>query len=334
METTRLPTIDEILYQIINTNEQHLFVFAGAGISINSGLPAAVPLLRKILRSLKLDSEDEAKLLLPNRKLAMPFEMFFDIFLKHERNFRLLDIFGKGEPNTFHYFISKCVASGRTSEVYTTNFDLLIEKAFNEEALAYSVFRDEVAFQNLKIETSPNKLVKLHGSYDQIPSIRTTLFSIANKNLAEQRDFAITRLFSMNSSALLLMLGYSCSDVFDVMPAIEGVTDPQITIVLVEHTPAFNSKDTCMIQAIQEPSVNNSFVRYRGFRVFCETESFVKWLWELMDDDYRETEKAPDLWSDSIEHTITSQNVDYSKYTILGRLFYNINDYDTALKYY
>ncbi|MBL0325871.1 MAG: tetratricopeptide repeat protein [Cytophagaceae bacterium] len=319
----------------LSKKDGKLVIFCGAGISINSGLPAAIPILDEILNHLEIDFEDKDKLIHSDWTLAMPFEMFFETFLENTNEHQVLDIFKDGKPSTNHLLILKCHRHKLIDEIYTTNFDLLIEKAFvyNKEDLL--VFRDEQSFSTVDNISTNCKLIKVHGSIDNIESIRTTLSTITKKSLTKEREKVIDRIFAtQDSDKRILIFGYSCSDIFDIVPKIEKIFNPRVSIYLIEHNKLIDTKDSVIIEDICLKKDNNPFKNYKGLRIKVNTDSFVKWLWDNLDSDYVTTTDFNDRWKRHVEKWIKGFHSHYLKFTIIGQLFYRITNYTLALKYH
>ncbi|QHT68684.1 tetratricopeptide repeat protein [Rhodocytophaga rosea] len=327
-------SIENILNEL-SKKDNKLVIFCGAGISINSGLPAAIPLLNQILEHLEVDLEDKEKLIKPDWTLAMPFEMFFEIFLENSKDFQILDVFKDGKPSTNHWFILKCHQHNLMNEIYTTNFDLLIEKAFEINKTDLLVFKNEKSFPAIDIASVKCRLVKVHGSIDDIESIRTTLTTITNKNLTKERGKVLDNIFSTKEvDRRILILGYSCSDIFDIVPKIEKIFDPKVNVYLIEYDKSIDRKEKVIIEDICQKKENNPFKRYKGQRIKVNTDLFVKWLWNKIDSDYTSTSDFNENWKHHIDKWIKAFNSRYLMFTIIGQLFYRISNYDIALKYH
>lgn len=326
--------IDEIINEL-SIKDNGLVIFCGAGISINSGLPAAIPLIDEVLNQLEIDTSDKLQLIHPDWSLAMPFEMFIEIFLGNTDEHQILEIFNDGSPSTNHFFISKCHSVKILNEVYTTNFDLLIEQAFNVNKKGILTFKTEESFSSIEFSTEKCKLIKIHGSIDDIESIRTTLSTITKKSLTQEREKVINRIFSeAGSNKRILILGYSCSDIFDIVPRIEKIYNPQVRIYFIEHCRLINKKEEVIIEEILQKEENNPFKKYKGKRIKVNTDSFVKWFWKTIDKDYAYISQINDNWKIHINNWIKGFHSEYLKATIIGQLFFRVSNFDLALKYH
>jgi tetratricopeptide (TPR) repeat protein len=330
----QLFTIDNILNEL-SKRDGNLIIFCGAGISINSGLPAAIPLLDEVLTCLEVDLEDKDKLIRSDWTLAMPFEMFFETFLENTNDHQMLDIFKDGSPSTNHLLISKCHQFKLLNEVYTTNFDLLIEKAFESNKEELLVFKNEESFAEIDDPSLKCKLIKVHGSIDNIESIRTTLSTITKKSLTTEREKIIDRIFgTSDANKRILILGYSCSDIFDIVPKIEKVFNPKVSIYLIEHNKHIDKKEDVIIEDINFKKENNPFKKYKGKLIKVNTDSFNQWFWNEIDSEYIKISDINENWKKHIEEWTKGFHSYYLKFTIIGQLFYRISNFNLALKYH
>jgi hypothetical protein len=118
-------------------------ILCGAGISRHSGLPVVDQLVPFVLETLDVP-EDSRRTIATS---GLPFEAFVETVREVCDIDLLLDIFSLGEPNTNHVLLAKLVKQGFLKTLCTTNFDTLIEKAFEAEGLhrgnGYQVFSKE-----------------------------------------------------------------------------------------------------------------------------------------------------------------------------------------------
>ncbi len=329
-----LSSIDDIVVSLSKSKE-NLLLFCGAGISINSGIPSAIPLLENLLDCLQIEKLDKAKLIKENTTLAMPFEAFCEVFLENSTEQQFLNIFTNGEPNTTHFFLEKCYNKKILKEIYTTNFDLLIEKAFALNKSQLKVFSNEDSFQDVNSFFDGCKLIKVHGSIDELESLRTTVAKIANRKLSSARDKIIEKAFnSTEKNTKVLIIGYSCSDIFDIIPKIEKIFNPKSQVFLLEHDGEIINQSDVILEKISIKAINNPFVGYSGIRIKVNTDYFIKWFWEKIDIDYKYTQPELKDWKHYITEWSDSFKEEYTKSSIIGQLFYQISDYSNALKYH
>ncbi|MDB5018600.1 MAG: hypothetical protein JWQ84_3432 [Mucilaginibacter sp.] len=74
----------------------------------------------------------------------MPFELFMETVLTHSGEHGLFNLFGIGQPNTNHFFITELCRLGLVGFVVTTNFNNHLETALEKTGVAYRLpYREE-----------------------------------------------------------------------------------------------------------------------------------------------------------------------------------------------
>lgn len=315
--------------------EKELALFCGAGISKNSGLPLANELKRYILGKLAIDEKDMAEILYS----ALPFEAFMEAISENVDISKLLDMFKEGKPNTNHILIARLARNGYLKTIFTTNFDLLIEKALEEEGLKrdedFEVYYDEEQFSRIDFDNVDGRITrifKVHGSVEDKDSIRTTLEVVASKTLSDMRMGLMRYLFSTARHKKVLILGYSCSDDFDITPQIKSVVENQKEIVLVDHC-----HSEIRVEDIKTKSFKNPFKRYPGSRIVYDTDKFIEQLWTSFKPTIGEYElrKSEAAWGEYVDHWArgVEENKGYRKYFIAASMFYMISSLGKAIEY-
>lgn len=228
--------------------QKRTVVFCGAGISVASGIPTVggydpnrnefFGLLPHILQTLSLNATLLKKLLDEN----LPFESYFETFHDHSKITALLDIFQQGHANTTHTLLAKLFIDGYLKIICTTNFDLLLEHALNQQGWNcgshYRMLKKNQEFLDGGNQSKLPLLIKIHGCISDGNEIDITLRQISSGLLTKGRKQVIHNLFSDNNSLdTVLVMGYSCSDVFDLVPLIRSVPMPKARIFFVNHTP-------------------------------------------------------------------------------------------------
>lgn len=316
-----------------------LAIFCGAGISRNSGLPLANELVSYLLD--KLFKDKESKYIEEIKNSNLPFEAFIETLSESITVSEILDIFKDGKPNTNHIWIAKLAKSGYIKTVLTTNFDLLIEKALEQEGLKrnkdFDVYFSEEEFSKIDFNNIDDniKVFKIHGSIEDKNSIRTTLKAVANKSLSDKRMALVRYLFFEGKHKYVFVLGYSCSDEFDITPQIQSIEGCKKEITFIEH-------DNSIIEEIEELKIKedkNPFKNFSGMRIKCNTNRFVEKCWNSMDGALKEEfsfiysesiwKKHIDMWNENLEDENTP-----SKYLCMGAIFNRISNFKEAIKYY
>ncbi|MBX5320874.1 MAG: SIR2 family protein [Candidatus Bathyarchaeia archaeon] len=341
-----------------------LVFFVGAGISNPS--PSNLPLFGKLNEQLirlttgGLLNKDEYKFLsakirpevvLQILREALPKQLMYDI-LTFIRN-----IMAKAEPNHFHFFLAQALKHG--CWVFTTNYDNLIEKAYEKMGLNidkegrkcyadkhFTQFVEEHLKKGKRVE---GYLFKLHGSIEDIQSILDTLTEVG-KGLSEPKK-EVLEYFWQNFN--FVFIGYSCRDDFDIFPELlklpgeksvcwfSYVKDGLDTIIFgkrgieleyeqEKNKPLGESKNWETI------NVNELLLRRKNsIKVLCNPSAFVQKMVKVfpeckfIEKDILEDEEIKEHFA------LLSKNIDkYHKYLIAGRLFDYLEIFDKAEEYF
>jgi tetratricopeptide (TPR) repeat protein len=316
--------VDDAGQNIVNRLKSGNFsIFCGAGISYNSGLPVVYQFIEAVLKKFDL-SEHEKKII---HNSGYPFEAFIQMLQKECDTDELLKIFGQGDFNTNHLFIAWLIKCKLIRNIITTNFDELIEQACTSLGLKenedYSVFRTEKSFANINWSSAKANLIKIHGCASDL------------RSMAINMDEVIGQFFDQKLNPTVLVLGYSCSDVFDISPAIEFLHGNTSEIILLEHI--FEPAEQ-RLEDIKVRDYRNPFKKFFGKRLFVSTDLFLKCMWNNFKIGPYELIKRPTTdWQGSIDKwyacTLTD-NTEGFKHHICSRLFYNLGNYNESEQHY
>lgn len=309
-------------------------VFCGAGISRHSQLPIVKDFLPFFFSSLRLRHSMIDSLI----HSGMPFESLAETIIEETHSTGFLDIYKNSHPNTNHLFLARLAKSGKINLIVTTNFDTLIEQALDREGLRenkdYTVYHKEKDFN--KISGNNNiTLVKIHGTIRSKRDMGVTLRQITDAELTEERRKVIDYLFSSGPHKAVLILGYSCSDVFDISPQILSLKKKLKKVWLVDHVPA---KKGVRSSGLYRKKDKNPFVHFKdGVKITTDTDQLVEWLWnKLLASDYLLIKSPVVYWKELlskwIENTITKKPVMAA--SLIGKIFFNVSDYPHALGYF
>lgn len=205
-------------------------MLAGAGISVEepSGIPAAWGLLELLLKWVAPDAKVRAALaqrMSPGNRFNpyhfLRFEGFIEAIAQLDPNvFYYLESTQRyGGPNLNHRLLARMALGG--APILTTNFDTRIEQAAGGAPLPTFVLSSKRLAPG-----QDDRLVKIHGSFPwkrgRNVTPRATLTQIGRLGLGFERFSAFRDWFrGATAGKRLVVVGYSASDSFDVVPLIE-----------------------------------------------------------------------------------------------------------------
>ena len=326
-------TLNDLIAKVSDIiKQQKLAIFCGAGISYNSGLPLAHDLLRQILSKIDLNESDSSTLINSN----LPFEAFIQTLIDESDTESILDIFGKGEPNTNHDLIAELIIMGFVKTVITTNFDLLIEKSLEERGFEkgnqFEVYKTEDEFGNIRWNDPKIRLIKIHGCVSNKKEMAITMQAVASRRISQNKSEIIQSFFSNKINPFVCVMGYSCSDLFDISPQIESIETKSSEVYFIEHV---NSVSHLEVEDIKSKKKNkNPFKKFIGNRITINADTFVKVLWESVCNTPYQYKSSPISWKENITKWL-NRSIEYSdgiKNHIAGRLFYDIGEYENSVK--
>lgn len=306
-------------------------IFCGAGISYNSGLPLANDLIKYVLKSLDVKDSDSKKILNSN----LPFESFIQALTDEVSVDNILDIFLKGEPNINHELIAGLINKGLVKTILTTNFDTLIEKALNNLGLIkgenFRVYSTEKEFEKIDWESDIIKIIKIHGCATDKKEMAITLELVARRTNMQSKNNVISSFFSKTINPNILVLGYSCSDLFDISPQIETITGNKSQIFFLDHVITNSEFYT---EDISTKAYKNPFKNFNGQHIYINADTLIENLWKstlVTNYKYSSTNIS---WKENVDNW-QKEAIEYSlgiKNQISARLFYDIGEYELAIK--
>jgi tetratricopeptide (TPR) repeat protein len=212
------------------TPGNHYTFLAGAGVSYDSpsNLPIAEDIVYGVLNVLNIDEKSRIDLKHKFNSHDLRFEQFIEqlSFSYGDTDLQMLNLLNECDsPNRLHFFLANAILHDHS--VFTTNFDSLIEKAARRNSIR-SIFDRESAL--VYSEKIGRILWKLHGTLrdqegiDQRQSILTSISRIGQLgeffSLAKEFQKILDEKVSKND---LVVLGYSGSDDFDIVPALSQI---------------------------------------------------------------------------------------------------------------
>lgn len=172
-----------------------LVIFAGAGVSNNSGVPTWSDLTKELKTECGIENENDDLKIAQLYKDARGEKEYLDkvkAFLKHRHVI----------PNEIH----KAILTLKPCHIITTNYDDLFEQEIQNEYKQYSVVRKDSDIPRMSY---PNSLIKMHGDFDS-DNIVLTESDYYNYN----KTFPLTHSFvlSLFASKLVIFVGFSFTD--------------------------------------------------------------------------------------------------------------------------
>lgn len=299
--------------------------FSGAGISKNSGLPLANNVIGTIFEECTHYPED-----LPHfSKINLPMEYILETFSRYHSVDPIIDMFLEGQPSSSHHFIAQLHSSNLIKTSATTNIDILLERVYGRRNIG---IRPVLPDQNFTPDEKAPLFLKLHGTADDRTSAMITLSHIGKKRKNEWMDKAIQHLFSHGFHDTIIVLGYSCSDHFDISPIIKGVPQhKRKNVIYINHQPGKQ------IHELEEKIHSGLFSGYNGKVIEVDTDHLIKKLSEDLGLDFihESNLKLETNWKQIIKDwakEIKSKSGLSS--LILGRIAYYGGLYTLAKKYY
>ena len=322
--------IQEIIREI---KEKKTVVFCGAGISFHSGLPLANDLVKYLLEKLNTNKEDINAII----NSSLPFESFIESLRSNSNVNEILEIFKHGEPNANHLLLAKLAKAKYLSTILTTNFDPLIEKAFEAQELKrgvdFEVYYRENDLDKIKWNNTKINLVKIHGSVEDIQNMAITLEQVSSEILSEKRKGVIEYIFSKGLHNSVLVMGYSCSDIFDISIQIQAIRENYKKVVFLDHR-----EDRQAVRNLTEKQHKNPFQKFLKSKwILYNTDKLVEKIWKYcIDERYSFLPRIAinkTLWKKYID-SWSSETQLFNRLFIVGQILFNISQYEKATKFF
>jgi len=225
----------------------------GAGVSRDA--PSNLPLGRQMMEAIVEHScaESEVNKILELENLR--FEQLVEIVrYRLDHDLKIIDYYGLCDrPNSIHFFIVEMMKRGNF--VLTTNFDYLIEYALVQSNVKKKYIIPVITQNNFKIYSDVLTIIqkgyfpvyKIHGSPRNIITGISTKDSLVatiqafgsgkgGESVFQLEPFKRPLFDNISNGRTLVVLGYSGSDDFDIVPTLKQL--PNLTqIIWVDHTP-------------------------------------------------------------------------------------------------
>ncbi|MBD3212279.1 MAG: tetratricopeptide repeat protein [Candidatus Lokiarchaeota archaeon] len=358
--------MNAIFDEIIESSDKFTFL-VGAGISME--YPSSVPSAKHLVESLARRCVPNEELHLILQKETLRYEVFVEVIQKYiDPSLRFLDFLEtRKKPNLIHYFLAHIILD--KNYVITTNFDYLIEYALInllpvEERqrvnpiITKSQFLDFNEGEQMG-NTTNYLLFKLHGSKKNVitgkntsESLITTISSLG-KDRKEGETFTIepykkSIVAKIIKDRVLIVLGYSGSDDFDITPFLKEFNQYK-KIIWINHIPKLEVNDIEINNFSSNP--NAEFTRQEKFLyeikkkynietyfINVNTKEFIsEILWKKLLNTISipkiENDKNSEFvdfnnWIDKVNEYKNKDMI--TRYKFVGYLYYSFSDWKNA----
>jgi len=132
-------------------------------------------------------------------------------------------IYGYGKPNINHFTLAYLIHSGFIEKISQLNFDDHLEEAYENypEKLETEIVGH--------VKNSSAKFIKLHGCINEPEKIGTLLYRVASKQNQEKIKPHIEEFLVNGKHKTSLFIGYSFSDVYDIVKLILELNETNST---------------------------------------------------------------------------------------------------------
>lgn len=195
----------------------NIVIVAGAGIS--KDMPANLPswweynlLLIELIGRIGAEALGRKANLLDMNMIQkhLPVVSVSDFFVNRiagKSYFPLLEMLDGAAPNEHHLTLAKLAKEKHIAGIVTTNFDTLIEQAFDQEHVPYNLYSVDEDYQKQDF-LNGIPICKIHGSAEKaILSIDTVQQKL--QGLSVEKNYMLRKLFSENH---ILFMGFSGED--------------------------------------------------------------------------------------------------------------------------
>ncbi|MBY9003998.1 MAG: SIR2 family protein, partial [Candidatus Lokiarchaeota archaeon] len=340
------------LSEVLNKDSLTFLVGAGCSVDSPSCLPAGRPMMNAIINHVTHKEE--------SKKLAnlegLRFESLVEIVRDNiDPTLKTIDYYTQcDKPNLLHFFFAKMIEMGNF--VMTTNFDLLIEYAMIKLGIPQEKMKIAITKEDYELLKNPKKLYedgykilyKIHGSPVNLLTNESTKESLiatiqafgSNKqglNVFQVEPFKRDLFNNISKERILVVMGYSGSDDFDIIPTLKVLSEMK-AVIWIDHS-TFDQARIYEIEIsddISDNKVDQILVDIKKtsniphvYKVEMDTSIFAKnYLSNDLPISKTNFELFPQDW---LKENVKLED-ESVRFIIPQQLFYDYNQYEDSLR--
>jgi len=340
------------------TPDAKLTFLVGAGCSVDppSCLPAGRTMMEAIIDYTCAESEIKKIKELEDLRFEQLIEIIRD---RLDPELKIIDIYGLcNKPNIQHFFLAEMMKNGQF--VLTTNFDFLIEYALQHSGIPKGEVKIVITKEDFENFSNPQKLYsdglkilyKIHGSTKNVVTGDLTRDSLiatiqafgANKegeNVFQLEAFKQPLFTNITKDRSLVVIGYSGSDDFDIVPTLKVLKRIQ-DIVWINYVHDDGGKDLIYEIEIEGAVNNGNLTKIDQILVDIKRMKYAKRVFRV---DVNTTRMVKELLPTQIEISSDTFSIDthdwleknlnlpsrFIKYYIPYKIYYDFDIYDDAM---
>ncbi len=318
-------------------------IFFGAGVSLNSG----IPIVKNIVEDGKIVQEGLVDVILDNicsehddkvvvKEAGLPFEGFIETLMLTGNIDPILDIFEIGNPNHFHKLMAELAMIGKVVTFVTTNFDRHLEDAMTSLGMVegknyiVTVIEPHTEFARTTVDELVT-IYKLHGDINNRDNLGITLRNVSSK----PNQIKISAFFNFFDDTFagkkIYFFGYSCSDEFDITPALEklgGDQNSHLSVQFIDHNRDV-TLENALSKCISEESLFNN---WSGEKISVDTDNYLASLAKSYQLNFEIDDFSDSQWKNNV--AAWAGGISPLHELVMGQLFVKISEFSLAEKYF
>ncbi len=342
----------------IFTPDAKLTFLVGAGCSVDapSCLPAGPSMMEAIINYTCAESEIEIIKELKNLRFEQLVEILRDTL---DPDLKIIDYYGQcDKPNLQHFFLADMINRGHF--VMTTNFDFLIECALQKSGVPKNAIIPVITKQDFEDFSDPRSLFKkgkkavykIHGSTKNIITEEITKDSLVatiqalgsgkeGENVFQVEPFKRPLFDNISNNRTLVVMGYSGSDDFDIVPTLRVLEHIQ-DIIWINYVRDDGGEEPIYEIEMEDISNNGNLTKIDQILVDIKQINYAE---RVLRVDVNTTRMVKELIPTHIEISSDKFSIDaynwlennldlpsrFMKYYIPYKIYYDFDVYDDAM---